>query len=201
MADCEQIRSLLYQYIECEAGPAEAIDVANHLSSCTACKILMARKHRLGQMLEEGLHDSIPVGEEFVCSVMATLPDGPPPRRNRMKRRRGFDLAVLFGVAVAGAQAVAARLPSVPTESAALSFPGIALPSADGLAPSFQAALRVLAMTANAWVGNAPFDVSALPAIGAALAVALIAAATLVLLGSSAVVAVAASSYHRSGNA
>jgi anti-sigma factor RsiW len=200
MADCEQIRSLLYPYIECEAEPAEAIEVANHLSNCTACKILMARKHRLGQMLEEGLHDSIPVGEEFVCSVMATLPDGPPPRRNRRKRRRGFDLAVLLGVGLTAAQAVAARLPGAPAESAGLTLPSIALPSADSVSPGFETAAGVVSTAANALVGNGPFELSALPAIGAGLAIVFVGVATVLLVGSSAVVAVAASACGRSGN-
>ena len=101
MAGCAQIRPLLYPYLEREAGPGEAMDVASHLSDCTACKILLARKRRLGRMLEEGLEDSIPVGEDFVRSVMATLPDGPPPPTPRSARKRGLKLAVWIGLALA----------------------------------------------------------------------------------------------------
>ena len=83
--DCERIRPLLYPYIEREAEPAEAMLVAEHLTGCTACKILIARKRHLARMLENGLEDRIPVGEEFVRSVMATLPDGPPPKSRRKR--------------------------------------------------------------------------------------------------------------------
>ena len=88
MSGCDQIRPLLYQYLEREAEPAEAMTVASHLSDCTACKILLARKRRLARMLEEGLEDSIPVGDDFVRSVMATLPDGPPPQTSDPTPRR-----------------------------------------------------------------------------------------------------------------
>jgi len=85
--DCERIRPLLFPYIEREAAPAEAMLVAEHLTGCTACKILVARKRHLARMLESGLEDRIPVGEEFVRSVMATLPDGPPPAPKSRRRR------------------------------------------------------------------------------------------------------------------
>ena len=111
MADCVQIRPLLYPYLEREAGPAEAMDVAHHLSDCTACKILMARKRRLARMLEEGLEDSIPVGDDFVHSVMATLPDGPPPRTRKSRGNRGLKLAALIGVLFSLGQTAAGRWP------------------------------------------------------------------------------------------
>ena len=94
--DCERVRPLLYPYIEREAEPAEAMLVAEHLTGCTACKILIARKRHLARMLESGLEDRIPVGEEFVRSVMATLPEGPPPAP---KSRRKRHLMLAAGIA------------------------------------------------------------------------------------------------------
>ena len=83
MDACEPIRPSLYRIIDGEADPAEAMCVARHISSCTACRILLARKRRLSEMLENDLED-LPVGEEFVHVVMSTLPEGPPPRLHRL---------------------------------------------------------------------------------------------------------------------
>jgi predicted anti-sigma-YlaC factor YlaD len=53
--------------------------VARHLSDCTACRIVLAREHRLAEMLEEKLDDPLQLGEDFVQAVMARLPQEPPP--------------------------------------------------------------------------------------------------------------------------
>ena len=84
-ARCERVRPLLHRFVEREAAPAEAIEVASHLSGCTACKIALAKERRLAALLERDLVD-LPVGEEFLRAVMARLPQGPPPRRRRGKR-------------------------------------------------------------------------------------------------------------------
>jgi len=88
MSPCETIRSLLGRYSEGEATPAQAMRVARHLSDCTACRIQLARERRLAEMLSEGLQDHLPVGEEFLRSVMATVPQGPPPVAGRGSTRR-----------------------------------------------------------------------------------------------------------------
>ena len=44
MAACKPIRPSLYRIIDGEAEPAEAMRVARHLSTCTTCRILLARK-------------------------------------------------------------------------------------------------------------------------------------------------------------
>jgi len=198
VVECKQIWPLLFPYLEREAEPAEAIDVANHLSNCTACKILMARKHRLGQMLEDGLSDRIPVGDDFVRSVMANLPEGPPPRgKLRKKGKRRFDLAVLFGVAVAVTQVVAARIPRGSMGAPDIEMPALALPSADGLVPGFEMALRLVATAASSLVGGAAIELTALPLAGAFLLALLIGFSTLFLLGGSAVLTLAATSLKR----
>jgi anti-sigma factor RsiW len=102
MHDCDPIRPLLYRVAEGEVTPDEAILVARHLPDCTACKILLARERRLARMLEEEL-DDLHVGEDFVESVMSTLPDGPPPaldERSKRRKWRGLKLAGLLGVSL-----------------------------------------------------------------------------------------------------
>jgi predicted anti-sigma-YlaC factor YlaD len=87
MSSCERIRPLLYRVAECEADPEESMRTARHLSKCTACRIVLAREARLARMLEEDLCDSLPVGEDFVRAVMASLP-ADPAWRERFGRRR-----------------------------------------------------------------------------------------------------------------
>lgn len=94
VSDCQPIRPLVLRVHEREASPEEAMRVARHLSDCTACRILLARERRLASMLAEELED-LPVGEDFVQAVMATLPKGPPPRR---RRYRGLKLASIAGM-------------------------------------------------------------------------------------------------------
>jgi predicted anti-sigma-YlaC factor YlaD len=102
MASCERIRPLLSHVVEGEATPEEAMHVARHLADCTACKIVLAREHRLAEMLEQDLED-LPVGEEFVEAVMANLPKDPPPRRRNAARWRGLKMAGFAGFIGSGA--------------------------------------------------------------------------------------------------
>jgi len=113
MTSCDAIRPLLSHVAEGEVAPDEAMRAARHLADCTACKIVLARERRLARMLEQDLLD-LPVGEEFVQSVMATLPQGPPPRARKSKsqRRRGLRLAGLAGFLGAGALALSQIVPS-----------------------------------------------------------------------------------------
>ena len=104
MSSCDAVRPFLSHVAEGEVGPGEAMNVARHLADCTACKILLARERRLARMLEQDLQD-LPVGEEFVQSVMATLPQGPPPGRSKGQRRRGLRLASFAGFLGAGVRA------------------------------------------------------------------------------------------------
>ena len=102
MSRCEEIRPLLFRVEESEATPEQAMRVARHLSDCTACRILQARERRLARMLAQELED-VPVGEDFVRSVMSTLPSGPPPRRGTKTTKRGLKLAgLLVGAGLLG---------------------------------------------------------------------------------------------------
>jgi len=89
MMICERIRPLISRRSEGELTPDQAMEVALHVPLCTGCRILEARERRLAELLSTDLED-LPVGEDFVSNVMATLPIGPPPRQ---LRRRGLKLA------------------------------------------------------------------------------------------------------------
>jgi len=108
MGSCEQIRPLLPHYAEGELSPDEAMRLARHLAGCTACKIILARERRLAEMLERDMED-LPVGDEFVDAVMATLPKDPPPGARRA-RRRGLKLAAFGGFFGSGAMLAAKSL-------------------------------------------------------------------------------------------
>jgi len=101
MVACDRVRPLLFRFHEGEASPEEAMLVARHLPDCTGCRILLARENRLAKVLAEEM-DELPVGEDFVRSVMATLPNGPPPRTVTPARRklRGLKLAGFTALAL-----------------------------------------------------------------------------------------------------
>jgi predicted anti-sigma-YlaC factor YlaD len=197
MADCTQIRPLLYPYLEREAGPAEAMDVASHLSDCTACKILMARKRRLARMLEEGLEDSIPVGDEFVRSVMATLPDGPPPRTPTPGRKRGLKLAAWAGVLFALCQAGASRWPLFGGVWPSLALPTIDVPAGEGTLNGLLEWVRWAAVAFDTLAAGAPFELS-LSGIGLAFGATVALSLLVGAVGTSAIVALATRSLLRS---
>jgi hypothetical protein len=108
MGSCEKIRPLLPHYAEGELSPDEAMRLARHLADCTACKIILARERRLAEMLERDMED-LPVGDEFLDAVMATLPKDPPPG-GRRPRRRGLKLAAIGGFFGSGAMLAAKGL-------------------------------------------------------------------------------------------
>jgi len=90
---------------EGELNPDEAMRGARHVSGCTPCRILLARERRLARMLEQGLGDPLHVGDEFVESVMARLPQEPPSRLRR-SGKAARRLLRLTGLAVLCASAL-----------------------------------------------------------------------------------------------
>jgi anti-sigma factor RsiW len=94
---CDGIRGLIFRTCEGEASPEEAMRLARHLPDCTRCRILMARERRLARMLELDLED-MPVGEDFVRSVMANLPGELPPEPEKRRARTGLKLAGFSGL-------------------------------------------------------------------------------------------------------
>jgi len=137
---CREIAPLLYRVAEADASPDEAMRTARHLSDCTACRILLAREVRLASMLEEGLTDPLPVGEDFVRDVMDNLPKGPPrPRRSRrMLKLASIAGWFALGPIVTSTPGIATRIPAVAEFKAML--PGLGAPTVDGLA---EGALRI----------------------------------------------------------
>lgn len=195
---CVRIRPLIGSLAEGELAPDEAMRVARHLPDCTACRIIAARERRLARMLEEDL-DDLPVGEEFVRTVMSTLPDGPPPpptksdrAARRWKTRRGLKLAGLFGM-LAGAgwtlwqQAVvqgALARPALPTFSleqsegylqAVAALIGVVL----GFVRMTLATLADLANVTGGWVVDLSAYALAVATFAAVAGVVLFATATL----------------------
>jgi len=185
MAICDDIRGRLYSHAEGETGPADALMIARHLPTCTACRILLARERRLAEFLESDLPD-LPVGEEFVEAVMSRLPDDPPRRR----MRRGLKLAglALLGFAPAlgltrlgDAAAGLSPLPSLPT-------PGPE--SADGALLGLQAAMQLAAVALNA-LGSVPQMLHSVPTPGQ-LALGLVLTGGCAVLATSTLIALAA---------
>jgi anti-sigma factor RsiW len=96
--NCTNVLPWLSRVAEREASPEEAMHTARHLSDCTACRIVLARERRLAEMLDQGLDDPLQVGEDFVKSVMANLPQEPPPRVRRGRNNRKKPLRAIKAV-------------------------------------------------------------------------------------------------------
>ena len=89
MSDCTRMRPLIDRVSEGEATPEEALALGHHLPGCTVCRILLAKAHRLNEMVD-GLGDPLEVDESFLQGVMDSLPDGPPQGADQpgVRRRR-----------------------------------------------------------------------------------------------------------------
>jgi len=85
---CQRLRAALFRVAEGEASPDEALLAAQHLPTCTGCRILLHREHRLAGLLEE-LADPLGVDDAFLSHVMGAIPAEPPPRRRRLLRAVG----------------------------------------------------------------------------------------------------------------
>jgi len=165
MGKCEPVKPLLYRVAECDASPEEAMRVARHLPDCTACRILLARERRLAAMLEQDLQD-LPADEEFVRSVMETLPADPPRPRARQRSRRGLKLALLAVLLYGGLLALSQGGLGVGRGAAAPSLPSLDPPSAQGAGEGL---LQVVYLAATALRTAATQLPLSLPAAGGAL--------------------------------
>ncbi len=181
MTDCERIRSRLPGCAEGEASPAEALELARHVSRCTGCRILLARERRLLTLLH-GLEDPLPADEGLIERLRRVLPARPVAVVRRMadRSRRGLRLvAILIGTGPA-AYAVSQR--------AGWSWNGFGSPwsappgpeDADGLVRGLEATVRVLLGIAERIASPAILGVDgpelALWAVGAGLCAAAAAA-------------------------
>lgn len=182
MSRCDAIRRLLSHVAEGEVAPGEAMSVARHIADCTACKIVLARERRLARMLEQDLQD-LPVGEEFVQAVMATLPQGPPPGKRKGRKRRGLKLAALAGFLGTGALFVSQLLPSGLSASARPGLPTMDLEAASQSLEGLSGLAR-LAIVALEAVASLPVDALRLNWAPEMLAVAASATALTIGVGS-----------------
>jgi hypothetical protein len=87
MSNCTSMRPLIDRVSEGEATPEEALALGRHLPACTVCRILLAKAHRLNEMVD-GIGDPLEVDESFLQGVMDSLPDGPPQSADQAGTRR-----------------------------------------------------------------------------------------------------------------
>ena len=179
MSACERLRPVLFRIAEGEATPDEALLAGRHLPTCTACRILLARERRLAEMLE-GLQDPVPVAsDDFVGSVMRSLPDEPPAARPRR-------LLKLVGVAgaVGALGLLAARLATPALEAGSR----LALPDLDagGRLVEGLAGIARVAWMALAHAGGTSLGVNVQTGLTGVLCAALVPVTAATLAASSA---------------
>ena len=71
MSACDRIRPWIARSVDGDLVPGEAFRLARHLTTCTACRIVLARESRLAAILA-GVDDACSVDESFFESVMAS---------------------------------------------------------------------------------------------------------------------------------
>lgn len=186
MRGCRGIRPWIVRSVDGDLQPREALGLARHVATCTACRIVLARESRLACMLDEA-DDAFSVDESFFGAVMASLPERPLPpglpSSRRARWRRGLRLATLGSVAVLGAGLAARVLPSLRLDVATPAMPRFTPDDTDGWISFVGSAAQWIRMTAQscAWTGSSgtwgPWTIGAL-----SLSAALVGAATLIAL-------------------
>jgi hypothetical protein len=166
-----------------------------HLPDCTACRIQLARERRLARMLEEDLED-LSLGEDLVRSVMATLPDGPPPRPARSERRRGLKLAVFAGLVGMLAPLLTRQLGAFGGGSGLLRLPRLEPESLEGALQGLLALARLIVVVLDRLSSWLPVPPSSLPG-GPELALGVLFALLFGVAAASTLIAVAAGSLVR----
>jgi hypothetical protein len=145
--------------VDGDLEPGEALRLARHLATCTACRIVLARELRLAEMLD-GTADAFNVDESFFGAVMASLPDRPVrpavEASRETRRRRGLRLAAWGAVAALGGGLAARVLPSLRLDMAAPAMPRFTPDDTDGLISVIGLAAQWIRMTAQsvAWAGS-----------------------------------------------
>jgi anti-sigma factor RsiW len=195
-ACCKEIQPFLFRVNEGEATPEQAIQVARHLSDCTACRITGAREKRLAEVLSSELED-LPVGEDFVDAVMGTLPQELPKRKRRIDRKKWHGLKLASFGGFVGLLA----LEGTPGWSGGLSLPARMLPqftaeSAPTIPGGVLELARIVTSVAGAVTGGASLEAPSI-AISAGLLAATALGGVLTLAGTSAVLALAVRSLLR----
>jgi predicted anti-sigma-YlaC factor YlaD len=183
MSGCARARTWISRSVDGDLTPVEALRLARHLSTCTACRILEAREARLAQMLDD-VGDVVPVDESFFDAVMASLPERAPvatiEAQRKARWRRGLRLAAFASVTALGAGIAARVLPSLQLDVATPAMPRFTPEDADGLVSFLGSAVQWIRMTAQsmAWAGSTgSFSPWAIGAVS--LGAAVVGAATL----------------------
>jgi len=159
MTGCRRIRPWMVRSVDGDLEPGEALRLARHLATCTACRIVLARELRLAEMLD-GAADALNVDESFFGTVMASLPDRPVrpavELSRETRRRRGLRLAAWGATAALGGGLAARVLPSLRLDMAAPAMPRFTPDDADGLISVIGLAAQWIRMTAQsvAWAGS-----------------------------------------------
>ena len=159
MSGCDRIRPWIARSVDGDLEPGEAFRLAEHLTTCTACRIVLARESRLASILG-GVDDACSVDESFFESVMAQLPDlpaRPAVEASRKARwRRGLRLALWGSVIAAGAGLAARVLPSLRLDVATPVMPRFTPDETDRLISLIGSAAQWVRMTAQsvAWAGS-----------------------------------------------
>ena len=94
MNDCHRMKPIIDRVSEGEATPEEALALGRHIPGCTVCRILLAKAHRLNEMVD-GIGDPLEVDESFLQGVMDSLPEGPPQGADLADRRRARHLRIV----------------------------------------------------------------------------------------------------------
>jgi hypothetical protein len=159
MNRCRGIRPFIVRSVDGDLEPGEALRLARHLATCTACRIVLARESRLAEILD-GADDGPGVDEHFFGAVMASLPDRPLrpgasiSRRGRW--RRGLRLASWGAVAAFGTGLAARVLMSLRLDMSTPAMPRFTPDETDGLISLIGSAAQWIRMTAQSvsWVGS-----------------------------------------------
>ena len=159
MTGCRRIRPWIVRSVDGDLDPGEALRLARHLATCTACRIVLARESRLAEMLD-GAADAFNVDESFFGAVMASLPDRPVRPAveisRETRRRRGLRLAAWGAAAALGGGLAARVLPSLRLDMATPAMPRFTPDDTDGLISVIGLAAQWIRMTAQsvAWAGS-----------------------------------------------
>ena len=159
MTGCRHARPWIVRSVDGDLEPAEALRLAKHLATCTACRIMLARESRLAVLLD-GAADALAVDESFFGEVMASLPDRPVPPavepKRETRRKRGLRLAAWGAVAALSGGLAARVLPSLRLDVAPPAMPRFSPDETEGLISVLGMAAQWVRMTAQsvAWAGS-----------------------------------------------
>jgi len=177
MSSCRSVQAWIVRSVDGDLDPVEALRLARHLSTCTACRIVQAKETRLAEILVDD--DAFAVDESFFQAVMESLPERPvKPAADVSRRarwRRGLRLASLASLATLATGVAARFLPSLRMDVATPAMPRFTPDDTDGWISVIGSAAQWIRMTAQsvAWAGSSsslsPWTLGAL-SLGAVLA-------------------------------